>query len=212
MAEILSFGTYKNNAEVIVACRDLGYLDDESSVWDSTYGEGNFWNLWRPKCLFATDLDENKGRHNHQAFLYGGHDQGGVDFTDTGFSDRIFYNVVFDPPYKLNGTEQIYIENDIYGVRESARWQDRMDLIRRGVVECARVLGDGYLLVKCQDQVCSGKIRWQTDEVTKWAAECGLGKVDRLDMVSYRPQPKGRSQKHSRRNTSSMLIFKRGWK
>ena len=86
-----------------------------------------------------------------------------------------------------------------------------MALIRAGIGECARVLADGYLLLKCMDQVCSGKVRWQTDEFTEHARRCGLGKVNKSDFPSYRPQPSGRSQKHARRNTSSLLVFQRGY-
>jgi hypothetical protein len=86
-----------------------------------------------------------------------------------------------------------------------------MQIIEDGVHECARV-AKTMLLVKCQDQVCSGKIRWQTDMVTEVAKECGFGKVDRLEMVTGgRPQPmEGRTQRHAHSVSSTMLVFKRG--
>lgn len=57
MTAILAAGGYANNAELIVACRDLGYLDDHTPTWDGTYRHGRFWTLWQPQHLHRTDLD-----------------------------------------------------------------------------------------------------------------------------------------------------------
>lgn len=195
---VLASGDWKTNAELIVDVAELGYLRNEWRTWDATYGVGAFWTLWKPTTLIGTDLDPAKG--------------GGVstDFTKSGWASRSFDCVVFDPPYRLNGTPDRRYDED-FGITQPASWRERLQLMREGVIECARVLGDGFLLVKCQDQVNGGKKRWQTDYVTEWAASCDLGKVDRLDMLSYRPQPAGRSQKHARTNYSTLLVFKRDW-
>lgn len=196
---VMSFGTWSTNAELIEDCATLGYLRDDWLILDPTHGEGTFWKRWRPARLTACDLDPAKSPLGRS-----------VDFTDLPWADRSFDAVVFDPPYKLNGTPDADID-ERYGVHQPTRWQDRMQLIRKGLVECARVLSDGYLLLKCQDQVCSGRKRWQTDEFTTLAADLGLGKVDRFDFPTYRPQPNGRRQVHSRTNSSTLLVFKRGW-
>jgi hypothetical protein len=54
-------------------------------------------------------------------------------------------------------------------------------------------------------------VRWQTIDFTLVAESCGLGLVDRFDFLSYRPQPSGVRQQHARRNSSQLLVFKRGW-
>lgn len=199
VAPVLAFGDWPTNAEMIEDCARLGYLRSDWKTLDPTYGLGTFWKRWRPTDLVMCDLMEAKSPIGYS-----------VDFTALPFADRSFDCVVFDPPYKLNGTPDEAVDAR-YGVHVPTRWQDRMVLIRRGIEECARVLGDGYLLLKCQDQVCSGRKRWQTDEFTKHADLCGLGKVDRLDLDSYRPQPNGRRQVHARTNTSTLLVFKRDW-
>jgi hypothetical protein len=199
VAPVMAFGDRQDNGVLIEDCASLGYLRADWATLDPTYGEGTFWKRWRPDHLVGCDLDPTRSPIGRA-----------VDFTELPWDDRSFDAVVFDPPYKLNGTPDEAIDQR-YGVHLPTRWQDRMALIRRGLEECARVLGDGYLLVKCQDQVCSGRVRWQTDEFTKHAETLGLGKVDRLDFPSYRPQPNGRRQVHARRNTSSLLVFKRGW-
>ena len=193
---VLAYGSWNNNAELMLACRQLGYLDDTHTVWDATYGEGAFWRLWTPEYLRGSDADPAKSPHWPK----------GVDFTDTGFPSRSWWNVVLDPPYKLNGRPDPTLD-ERYGIHERTTTKGRLHLIRDGVRECARVLDGGF--VKCQDQVVSGAVVWQSDLVTGWASDAGLRKVDRLDLTSYRPQPAGRTQKHARRNTSQLLVFTR---
>jgi hypothetical protein len=125
------------------------------------------------------------------------------------FSNHYYDVVVFDPPYKLNGTDRG--EGARYGVAgENVRWQDRMDLMHAGFVQCARVCKvGGIVLFKLQDQVSSGKVRWQRFHAWDWAKECGLELVDMLDMLGGRPQPAGRKQMHARRNSSTLMVFRK---
>ena len=187
---VLAATRWPTNAAMIADVATLGYL--EGPVLDPTWGSGTWWNIWRPDTLVAHDL----------------YTLDGVDFRRLPHPDGLFNAVAFDPPYKLNGrsTEQV---DRRYGVAGPfTRWQDRHALIRDGLTECARVLAPGgHLLLKCQDQVCSGRVRWQTDEFTSHAAALGLAKVDRLDFLkSPRPQAATR-QVHARRNHSTLLIF-----
>ncbi len=193
---VLAAGDWSTNADLIADVHRLGYLNDDDVVLDPTYGLGRFWQRWRPPFLMACDLNIDRSPMVQS-----------VDFTDLPFDDREFDAVVFDPPYKLNGTPSGKMDED-YGVDEVTRWQDRHTLIRRGIAEAFRVLKPGgHLLVKCQDQVCSGAVRWQTREFADYAESLGLRLVDRFDIESYRPQPDGRRQVHARRNTSTLLVF-----
>lgn len=193
---ILAIGYAKTNAELMVACRDLGYIS--GAVFEPTFGLGRFWTLWRPDDFTASDVDPDRAPD----FT--------ADFTDLPVEDDTFDTVVYDPPYKLNGTGGSHSSDEAYGVADKVKWQDRMDLCIRGISECVRVLcPGGHLLVKCQDQVCSGRVRWQTFAFTEEALSNGCELVDRMELISYRPQPKGRSQVHARRNHSTLLIFKR---
>lgn len=193
---IMSVDTWTDNGHLIADAGKLGYIYGE--VLDPTYGYGTFWNQFKPDGLVACDLDPEKNP-------LGDHP---VDFTDLPWPDNSFDTVVFDPPYKLNGTPTADVD-ERYGVHVYTRWQDKMKLIRRGVLECARVTRD-MLLVKCQDQVCSGQMVWQTDVVTNLLCRSlnrSFRKVDRFDFVSYRAQPATRSQKHARHNASQLLVF-----
>jgi len=203
IAPVLSAGTWANNAELIRdAVVPLGYLRPEWLTLDPTYGLGRFWTLWQPGDLIACDLDPSRS------------DLGPLDFRELHdvWPGPTFDAVVFDPPYKLNGTSTgkgAAASDQDYGVAQPATWQERHALILAGITSCTRVLRPGgMLLVKCQDQVCSGKVRWQTRIFADHAESLGHRLVDRFDLASYRAQPAGRRQVHARRNTSTLLVFR----
>lgn len=187
----------QGNAELIAECHRLGYLRDDDEVLDPTYGLGTFWRLWRPAHLTASDIDPDRSPIGRS-----------VDFTDLPFGPETFDAVVFDPPYKLNGTPTHTVDHR-YGVAGAYTSRaDRHRLILDGMAEATRVLRlGGRLLVKCQDQVNAGQVRWQTDMVTRHAEDLGYRKVDALLLLGGRPQPPGRRQVHARRNYSTLLIF-----
>lgn len=197
--EIKAIDKWATNGHLIEDVARLGYLRKEWRTLDCTYGYGTFWKIWQPDELVASD-----GAVDRSPIGYA------VDFTDLPWGTREFYVVVFDPPYKLNGTPDTEGVDERFGVHKVTRWQDRIDLMRRGLVECARV-ADHHLLVKCQDQVCSGKVRWQTTEMIRTAEKCGFGLVDRFDFLGGRPQDPERGQVHARHNSSQLLVFRRGW-
>jgi len=194
MGVIPAVHNWRTNAELIRDVASLGYLKERWSTLDATYGLGNFWTLWRPVTLVTNDLAPDSLAMSHH------------DFRHLPWPDHTFEAVVFDPPYKLNGRPGLGDER--YGVHEQTSWYDRMALIKDGAIECARVCA-GNLLVKCQDQVCSGKVRWQTDMVSTAVRNIGLTKIDRFDMLGGAPQPEGRRQIHARGRGSSLLIFSR---
>lgn len=195
---VMAISTAKNNAELIVQCRDLGYMSDDWITLDPTYGLGRFWTLWRPLDLVASDLNPARSPLGVP-----------VDFTNMPYCGTPFDAAVLDAPYKLNGTGGSHASDVAYGVATAGgRWQDRMQLCRDGITECHRVLRPGgYLLVKCQDQVCSGQVRWQTIDFTNHAVGLGMRLVDMLHLSSYRAQPAGVRQVHARRNYSTLLVL-----
>lgn len=198
---VRAFGERTTNAQLMLDCHRLGYIREEDAVLDPTYGLGRFWKDWKPPYLIGTDIDEKRTMPGLTP----------MDFTRLRCGDQAFDVVVFDPPYKLNGTPNKggpANSDDDYGVGESANWKARMSLCRRGLRECARV-ANRMLLVKCQDQVCSGKIRWQTFEFTRVAEACGFELIDMLMVQGWRPQPAGRTQRHAARDYSTLLVLQR---
>ena len=187
-----------NNAQLMVDCHTLGYLTDNMRIFDATYGKGAFWNDWKPRNLQTNDINPNT-----DAWL-------NFDFTDLPFLDEQFNAVIFDPPYKLNGTPSGPMD-DRYGVGIPRTVTERLELILDGTDECGRV-SSNVLLIKLQDQVVSGNVRWMTRRVTEHIEREGWGDfklVDELYVHSYRPQPAGTRQLHARRNYSTLLVFKR---
>lgn len=198
LTEVPAAYAWKDNAEMIADVARLGYLNGH--VCDVTYGYGKWWKVFQPLELTAHDLNPLKSPLGY-----------GVDFRATGHFDRFFDAVVFDPPYKLNGTPTDKVDEP-YGVDEVRTWQERHALIMEGITECARI-SNGFVLVKCQNQVCSGSTRFQADIFSEHASTVGLRKVDEFLKLSRspvgRPQPKGRRQVHARNNYSTLLVFKR---
>lgn len=195
-APVLATARWPDNAALICDVARLGYLLPTDLVLDATCGRGCWWTRWRPDRLVTSDRRPGA--------------QLRADFRQLPFATDSFDAVCLDPPYKLNGTPSGDVDVR-YGVDVPARWQDRMELIRDGLDECARVLRPGgHLLLKCQDQVASGAVRWQTVAFTNHGAGLGLDLVDRFDLLGGRPQPAGRRQLHARRNSSTLLVFEKG--
>jgi hypothetical protein len=148
----------------------LGYIKPDDLVLDMTYGEGVWWKVWRPDVLVALAP--------------------GVDFRATGYPDGMFDVVTDDAPYKLNGKPDPKVDAR-YGVHVRASMEDRHQLMAESLTEAARVVRPGgFVLFKCQDQVCLFKLRDQTRIFANLGEALGLTVEDRFDMTGqHRPQP-----------------------
>lgn len=193
------------NADLVHAVVRLGHLRPDDQVIDLTYGRGGWWRKGEPDHL--TKLTPP------------------ADFRATGYDDGAFDVVCFDGPYRLNGTPDLGDFDARYGIDEAMTWQAKHQLLRDGIDEALRLARPrtgrrgGRVLVKCQDQVCSGQVRWQTREFAShaegYAMEAGVPTrrarlVDMLHLMRpVRPQPAGRRQVHARRNYSTLLILER---
>lgn len=177
---ILSHGDWGTNAQMIRdACVPLGYLSKDRRTLDPTYGYGNFWTLWKPDNLIASDLDPKKSPIGEA-----------VDATDLPHDDESFDDVVIDGPYRLNGTADIPFD-ERYGTEEYKHPRQRHRLIMEMMTEGTRVLRrGGHLLVKCQAQISNQQFWHQPHIFISHAGGLDLGLVDELQYPSYRPQPK----------------------
>lgn len=169
---------YRDNAELIAHVARLGYLD--GSVLDATYGEGTFWRDFKPDALVTNDLYKPADH--------------AWDFLDLPCRDGEYDAVVYDPDYKLNGTPALPEMDARYGVQEDmVNRTMRLDKMTVGAMECYRVARK-FLLVKCMDMVEGGKVRWQTDIVTRAIEDVGGEKVARF-ILHYVPMPQPPSWK-----------------
>lgn len=174
---IMAVGRWRDNAALIadVARLSPGYLSGR--VLDATYGKGTFWNDYKPDDLWTNDLYVPDATYS-------------IDYRSLPESwTEHFDAVVFDPDYKLNGTPALGEFDDRYGIAENKNREQRLNDIVAGAIECYRVTRR-WLLVKCMDQVEGGRMRWQTDLVTRAIDDAGGRKVERLDLLGGgRPQP-----------------------
>lgn len=180
---VLAAYAWPSNAELIEDVARIGYLRPHFKILDVTYGRGIWWYRWKPK----------------PPGVLIGHSRAGAptfDFRDLPYYSEQFDAVAFDPPYKLNGTDKDGT-GWRYGVDEKGSIEARHQLIRDGMTEATRMLipthlkvPGGILMVKCQDQVCSGEMQWQTQMVVDHAESLGLRWVDEfLHLGGGRPQP-----------------------
>lgn len=184
---------WATNGDLIADVASL-HLRPDDAVLDVTYGRGGWWTVWKPELLVTNDLHTEADHHFDFRTIW------------AAFAPGVFDVVAYDPPYKLNGTPALGDFDDRYGIAQPTNWRDRMALIVEGLSSCFR-LEPRLILAKCQDQVVSGQVRWQTHELIVAASELGGRLVDRFDMVGGRPQPAGRRQVHARGRGSSLLVF-----
>lgn len=188
---------YKNNADLIAyGVAPMGYLD--GAVMDLTYGKGTFWKKWAPWTLAKNDIDPDKGVMT-------------CDFRAMPYRDDSFDAVVFDPPYKLQGTPSNPEMDERFGT-VVYKTLNAVELLHvEGSLEAVR-LSRRYVLVKTMSQVSGGCVRWLPDLVSQTM----LGrarKVTQFFLVGHRAQPKKnpdgseRAQKTPRNNYSTLLVF-----
>lgn len=200
---------WPNNGAMIADVARI-YLRREWPTIDVTYGKGVFWKLFRPDVLVCHDLASD-----------------GVDFRDLPHGDGEFMVSALDPSYKLHGTATAKLVefDERYGLGRYMSVADRHRMICDGIVETGRVTAPkGFLLVKCQDQVCGGRVHWQTRIFAEQAEKCGFVLVDRFEMLRKgRPQPKRklkpakdgtpriqkRPQQHALHNISTLLVLQK---
>jgi hypothetical protein len=194
---VVAANRWPTNGHLIADVAELGYLD--GTVLDATHGRGTFWTIWQPERLITNDFNPTLSADHHQ------------DYRAFDFLDGSFDATVYDPPYKLNGTPTNDAMDDRYGTggEKYVPTRVRMENILDGARECYRVTR-GFLLVKCEDQVVSGDVCWQTDLITRAVEDTGGRKVEEFYFLNTpRPQPSGRSQRHASRNLSTLLVFAR---
>jgi hypothetical protein len=196
---ILAAQYWNNNSELIADCARLGYLDKDWLTLDPTYGKGNWWNEFRPNELVTHDIAID-----------------GVDFRRLPYPDNHFDVVAYDPPYvsvggrQTTGIKEFYSS---YGLEEAPHTPRGLQMyINMGLAEAFRVVKPkGFILVKCQDYISSGKLWIGTFYTQEYALVLGLHTEDRFEFItkSSRPQPAGRRQVHARRNVSTLFVFKK---
>lgn len=168
------------------------------SVLDVTYGEGKWWERFRPDPFTFHDL----------------HKVDGVDFRDLPHPDGSFDAVCFDPPYVHSGgkakSNTVAEFRDRFGLDANQPGESFYALIMDGLAETARVT-NCWLLVKCMEFAQGGKFHDVPHLVTVAASAMGLVKFDQV-VHHTGPGPGGHNifeQKRARRHHSYLLVFRK---
>lgn len=189
------------NADLMAAVAPF-YLT--GSVCDLTYGEGKWWDRFRPDPFVA-----------HDKFKLDG-----VDFTALPEADNTYDTVCFDPPYVASGGESKTLGDfqhayGIGGFRIDGGNAGLGDLIARGVAEAVRV-SRCWVLVKCMEFAQGGGARDDfkdiPHEVTTAAKALGCWKHDQI-VHHTGSGPGGHNifdPKRARRHHSYLLVFRKG--
>jgi tRNA G10 N-methylase Trm11 len=152
-----------------------------------------------------------------------------ADFTNLPYPDDSLDALVIDPPYLYTGgwkTMRNYFHDDnerwsgsTYGNKERAqtiRGVQAVDqMYFRGIAEARRCLKHkGIVIIKCMDQVMSGKQVWAHITYNQFAESIGFRSED-IFVTVRKTQPlmrhKPEAQKHARKNHSFFLVL-RNWK
>lgn len=115
----------------------------QGHVVDLTYGDGRWWDKFRPEPFTAHDKYKGDG----------------VDFTNLPEADGTYDAVCFDPPYiPQGGVDKSTRAGDAFlgrfGLTKSMSDADLWEMVGGGLSEAARVVKPrGFVLVKCMDFV-----------------------------------------------------------
>lgn len=199
---VLAATAWKSNAHLILDCARLGYLRPEWDTLDATYGEGNWWTLWRPEYLVTNDWNVEKPARYHE------------DFRSMHWADASFNAVTYDPPYIAPGGRDKSTIGDFngrFGLHDTPATPAALqEYMNAGLRECARVVKPkGYVLAKCTSYVNGAKY-WPGVFLTWEAArELRLELVADMKHLSGTGPQSQESQEHPRSNLSTLLVFKK---
>ena len=173
-----------------------------AKVADVTFGKGAFWknvNMSRFE-FFPSDIVTCPDTC--------------YDFMDLPYEDGVFDVVVFDPPYAHNPGKMMVDKNYQNKATSSGKYHDDiLEMYRLGMLEAIRVLeNEGYLFVKCKDEVESSVQRWSHVELFLLANAMGLYARDLfvLCVSQKRTHVQVKGQQHARKNHSYLWVFEKG--
>lgn len=168
------------------------YFNQGDSIADVTWGKGVFWK----------DVDKN------QYEIVGSDIKTGIDFRALPYENESFNHGVLDPPYariqNLKGMQECYnTTRDITHVEIIKLYAD-------GIVELTRITQkDGYILVKCQDEIYGCKQKWSHIEIFNIALSMGLYPKDLFILVNTKKPKPTYKQQHARKNHSYLWVFQK---
>jgi hypothetical protein len=214
-------GHLDSNAELIHAVAQL-YIPDGANVLDLTIGKGAFWKLvdLTRFTLYGNDLKRYTDRELAGFQQMGVHQILHESYYGTRWAPHQFDVTVFDPPYRSGGSTSHEAMVETYGLTHldtddtksghgnaSKVWDEYM----LGLNEAWRVtMPKGFILIKCQDFVESGRQHWFHVELYRWAVDQGAKVKDLFTLTqTRRPMMRHKSQHHARKNVSYLWVIQK---
>lgn len=183
-----------NSAEAIQRLIALAF-PDIYTILDLTYGNGGFWKLGEPenKILVTNNIDPESDTSIH------------LDFTNTGFPDKVFDLVCYDPPHLADsGESSMLVER--YGTIKGTEALKK--LVSDGAKEAWRICNIG-IIVKIVDYAHGGYMVLLSD-VVKEAIPVPLYCYMHTYRTSFIKDTKHKQQRVPRSNGATYLVFRRG--
>lgn len=197
---VMAAYAWPSNADLVSSVLDMLDVPLDATILDPTYGKGNWWH----------DDTQREVVHHDIAI-------DGVDFRNLPYANDTFDVTTFDPPYVAVGgrdTSTIKEMHKAYGLTDAPRTHpELLKLICEGLRECVRVTKPkGFVLVKCQAYVTSGKLQDTPGQVKLYASEFTRAELfdELIHLRRPGPQPPHARQVHARRNLSNLLVFRVG--
>lgn len=168
------------------------YFKPGEKIADVTWGKGAFW-----KEVDLTKIN-----------VVGTDIKTGTDFRDLPYEDNSFNHSVIDPPYaRITNLKGMV---DCYNTTRFTTHEDIIKLYEDGLKELVRITkDDGYILCKCQDEICGCKQRWSHIEIFNIALELGLYPKDLFILVNEKNPKPTHKQQHARKLHSYLWIFQK---
>ena len=174
------------------------YAKDGDKIADVTYGRGNFWK--------KMDMTKYK--------FYPSDLMTGIDFRNLPYTNDTFDIVVIDPPYMHSSSCPIIDDLDsTYRNNKRGGWGTKYvhQLYAEGMLEGYRTLKNkGLLMVKCQDQIESGKNQFDHITIFNFAVQMNFLPEDLFVLTrNGTPMMRHNYQLHARKNHSYMWVFRK---
>lgn len=196
--ELIHTVCYGDNSDLIASAGKL-YIKDAFRVADVTYGGGVFWK--KTDCTRFELLKSD---------LLGHGDITTADFRCLPYEDACLDVVVLDPPYTHTSG---HLTRDTYNnnLNRNKSHAQVIDLYSEGISEARRVLRrNGFLFLKCKDEMDSGIQRWSHIELYTAALALGFIAKDLFILIPSNIGPdRWLWQQHAKKNHSYLWIFQK---
>jgi len=193
--ELITTAKVGDNSDIFPGILKL-YAKPECTIADVTYGKGVFWKKV-DKTLYNLLLSD---------ILIG------VDYNNLPYHNNLIDVLILDPPYMGHSGGKNYSPARNYNVNIKKYDPKYIEILYfGGIDEAHRVLiKNGILIIKCQDEIQSGKQNLNHSKIIDYCVENGFIVEDIFILVQKnKPIMRHDYQLHARKNHSYFVVFRK---